>query len=155
MPLHIICVIEASLSEPHIDHDNGPQAWNNCIWVSIYVSFTCTPHLSHPGSRDPCTPWNASCIPVHWHAHVRELQLHLTQRPMLKWTARKTGATCVCHKDYRWRQVGECADTCINGFSLLRRATQKPSAGFWGIKLSDKVLPSPESFDLYFYCGSW
>ena len=29
----------------------------------------------------------------------------------LNWTARTTRATRVCRDDYRWRQVGECADT--------------------------------------------
>ena len=46
-------IIGASLSEPHIDHDNIPRAQNNANYLSIYVSFT--PRLSHPGSRDPCT----------------------------------------------------------------------------------------------------
>ena len=44
-------IIGTSLSEPHIDHDNGPPRG---IMLSIYVSYT--PCLSHPGSRDPCTP---------------------------------------------------------------------------------------------------
>ena len=30
------------MSKPHIDHDNGPYAWNNGMYryLSIYVSFT-------------------------------------------------------------------------------------------------------------------
>ena len=56
-------IIGVSLSEPHIDHNNGPCARNNAIYLSIYVSFT--PCLSHPGSRDPCTPWNAPCHSVY------------------------------------------------------------------------------------------
>ena len=49
--------IRASLSEPHIDHDNGPVHTRNngiylCAYLSMSVSFT--PRLSHPGSRDLC-----------------------------------------------------------------------------------------------------
>ena len=91
------CVFGANLSEPHINRDNGPHVRNN----GMYVSFT--PCLSHPGSRDPCTPSNAPCISVYWCAHVRGLQLD--------WTARTTVATRVCCEDYRRRQVGKCADT--------------------------------------------
>ena len=69
--------IGASLSESHIDHDNGPRAQNNGMYLCTYVSFA--PRLSHPGSQDPCTPWNAPCIPVYWCALVRDLQLHLTE----------------------------------------------------------------------------
>ena len=59
-------IIGASLSEPHIDRDNGPRARNNgiylCMYVSIYLSIylsmsvSFTPRLSHPGSRDLYTP---------------------------------------------------------------------------------------------------
>ena len=55
--LYCIHVFGVSLSELHIDHDNGPARG---IMVCIYVAFT--PCLSHPGSRDPCTPWNTSCV---------------------------------------------------------------------------------------------
>ena len=51
-----------------------------------YVSFTSC--LSHLGSQDSCAPWDALCISVYWHAHVRDLQL-----PALDWTTRTTGAT--------------------------------------------------------------
>ena len=34
----------ASLSEPHIEHDNSPRVWNNGMSVSF------TPLLLHPGS---------------------------------------------------------------------------------------------------------
>ena len=63
----------------------------------MYVSFT--PRLSHPGSRDLCTSWNALCIPVYWRAHVRDLQLH---------SARTTGLSCSC---LPWRlstKTGRC-----------------------------------------------
>ena len=56
------------------------------IMVSMYVSFT--PCLSHPGSWDQCTPWNAPCILVYRRTHMRDLQLQA-----LDWTARKTGGT--------------------------------------------------------------
>ena len=42
------------------------------IYLSIFVSFT--PRLSHSGSWDPCTPWNALCIPVYWRALMYDLQ---------------------------------------------------------------------------------
>ena len=35
-------IIGASLSEPHIDCDNGPRAWNNGMSVSMYL---CLYHL--------------------------------------------------------------------------------------------------------------
>ena len=47
------------------------------IRVSMSVSFTL--RLSHPGSRDPCTPWNTPCILVYWSAHVRDLQTAYTR----------------------------------------------------------------------------
>ena len=31
-------IIGASLSELHIDHDNGPHMRNNGVYVSIYVT---------------------------------------------------------------------------------------------------------------------
>ena len=115
------CLIGASLSEPHINHDNRP-CMENCIYVSIYVSISMylsmsvsfTLRLSHPGSWGPCTPWNTPCISVYWHAHMHDLQLHA-----LDWTvrtivaSRTTGATRVCREDYWRRQVhvGECTDT--------------------------------------------
>ena len=49
-----MCAIGVSLSEPHIDCDNGPRVQNNGMYLSIYVSFTL--HLSHPGSQDQCIP---------------------------------------------------------------------------------------------------
>ena len=156
MPLHIICVIEANLSEPHIDHDNGPQARNNCIWVSTCV-YLC---IIYPAFVAPWflrSMYTLKCFVYSGTLTCSRawVTTALYSRSMLNWTARKTGATCVCRKDYRWRQVGECADTWYKRIQPTETgATQKPSAGFWGIKLSDKVLPE-ESFDLYFYCGSW
>ena len=86
-------LVGVSLSRPHINHDNGPRARNNGMSVSF------TPRLSHPGSWGLCTPWNASCIPVYWSAHVHDLQLHA-----LDWTAKKTRAAHVCHEDYSWQE---------------------------------------------------
>ena len=37
-------IIGASLSELHIDHDNGPRAWNNGMSVFMYL---CLYHLPH------------------------------------------------------------------------------------------------------------
>ena len=47
---------------------------STCLSVFIYASFTS--QLSHPGSWNPCMPWNASCILVYWHVHLHDLQLH-------------------------------------------------------------------------------
>ena len=56
---HLLGRAWASLNKPHIDHDNGPRTWNNCIWVSIYLCiYIFIPCLSHPGSRNPCMSWN-------------------------------------------------------------------------------------------------
>ena len=112
-------IIGVSLSKPHIDNDNGPHAqWYVSIYVSMSVSLT--PRLSHPGSRDPCTPWNTLCIPVYWRAHMCDLQLHLTKQP---WTTR---AARVCCEQYRRRQVhvSECADTRYKQISLLRQCME-------------------------------
>ena len=46
--LPFINFIGVSLSEPHIDRDNGHHVWNNTIYLSVYVSFT--PRWLHPGS---------------------------------------------------------------------------------------------------------
>ena len=75
------------------------------MYVCMYVS-NILPHVCRTlVPRDPYTPWNALCIPVYWCAHV----------VIYNWTAKTTGATCVCREDYqrlrRRRQVGECADT--------------------------------------------
>ena len=83
--------------------------------VSIYVSFT--PPLSHHGSRDPCTPRNATCIPVYWRAHMRDLQLHSTEQHG------QLDLLIVCHKGYRWIQVYQVNNVQTHGlnrFSLLR-----------------------------------
>ena len=72
------------------------------IYLSIHLSFT--PHLSHPGSRVPCTPWNTLCISV-WH-----VQLHALKDD---WS---------CHEDYQQRQVSEsCTDTWYKWTQLLRQ----------------------------------
>ena len=59
------CSIGANLSEPHIDHDNGPRAWNNGMSVSTCMYHL--PHICHTlhGSRDPCTPPH-----VFWYMEV-------------------------------------------------------------------------------------
>ena len=96
-------IIGASLSEPHIKHDNGPAHW---IMVCIYLSMYHLPRVCSTQVPEICVRPEMLCIPVHWHAHVHDLQLHA-----LDWTARTTGATCVCCEGYQRRQVGECADT--------------------------------------------
>ena len=103
--IDLIDGVEAHLNNSNIDHDNGPRTQNNGIYmyVSIYVSFIL--HLSQPDSRDPCTPWNAPCMPVYWRVHVRDLQLHY-------WSYSCDWLTfSLCCEDYRRRQVGERAGT--------------------------------------------
>ena len=50
-----------------------------CIYLSIYLSiYVC---IIYPaGFWDPCTPRNALCVPVYWCAHMRDLQLYLTEQ---------------------------------------------------------------------------
>ena len=64
-------LIGVSLSETHIDHDNRPT---HRILVSDYINVSFTLRLSHHGSQDQCTPWNAQC------AHMHGLQLHSTEQ---------------------------------------------------------------------------
>ena len=50
---HVLVLIGANLSEPHIDHDNGPRTRNNGMYLSMYLCiiypvfvtpwFLCTP----------------------------------------------------------------------------------------------------------------
>ena len=84
--------------KPEWAHDNGPRVRNNGLYLSVYVSIT--PRLSHPDSWDLHVRPEMLC--VFRYIDVRGLQLSID------WTARTTGATRVCHEDYRWR---ECADT--------------------------------------------
>ena len=100
-------IFGATLSEFHIDHDNRPRARNNCGYVCtcMYICII-DQRLAHPGSWDPCTPWDALCIDVLMCVIYNCRTEHV-----------------VCREDYRRRQVCECADTssCINGFKLLIR----------------------------------
>ena len=110
-------IIGASLSEPQIDHDDAlpPRGIMLSMLVSIYVSFTSP--LLHHGSWDPCTPQNATCIPVYWRAHMHDLQLHSTEQHG------QLELLIVCHKGYWWIQVCQVNNVQthgLNGFSLLR-----------------------------------
>ena len=40
-------VIGASLSKPHIDHDNSPCVQNNAIYLSVYLSVYHLPRVCH------------------------------------------------------------------------------------------------------------
>ena len=65
-------VIGVSLSKPRIDHDNSPHVRNNGMSECItYPAFVALWFLRS------CMPWNASHIPVYWHTHMYDLQLHL------------------------------------------------------------------------------
>ena len=66
-------------------------------WIMLcqYVSFT--PCLSHPGSQDPCMPWNVPCFSGILTCSPAWFTTRLNSKDdPLPW----------------WRQVGECADTC-------------------------------------------
>ena len=103
--INCVSIIGARLSEPmHIDRDNVPHTRNNGMYLCIYVSMYHLPTFVAPWF--PISVYTLKCSVVYWRAHVRDLQLHA-----LDWTARTTGATRVCHEDYRRRQVGECTDT--------------------------------------------
>ena len=71
------------------------------------MSVSFAPRLSHPGSRDLCTPWNAPYIEVLTCVIYN-----------CEWTARLE-----CREDCRRGRVGQLnAQTHdINGFSLLRQ----------------------------------
>ena len=68
----------------HIDCDNHPCTWNDGTYLSMYHLLRV---LSHPGSWDPCMPWNAPYIPVYQCVLMHDLQLHAVD-----WTARMIGA---------------------------------------------------------------
>ena len=109
--MQLLELIEASLSEPHIDHDNSPRAWNNDIYVYITYPMFVAPWLlrSMYGRK-------ASCISVYWRAHMHDSQLHALDwldnkdnwsHSCLPWRSMKTG---------RWMHRHG-----INGLSLLRQ----------------------------------
>ena len=107
-------IIGASLSEPHNDHDNGTHVRSNAIYLSIYVSFT--PHLLHPGSRDPYTPKNALCIPVYWHALPWRLSTKTGS-----WMRRHMVETASAYWDSAWSCScpATCQHACVNQKRLM------------------------------------
>ena len=59
------CMLSVPDSVPRHPH-------RRCYWFTLC--------LLHSGSWDSCTLWNALCILLYWCAHVRDLQLHLTEQ---------------------------------------------------------------------------
>ena len=112
-------IIGVSLSEPHNDHDNGPCAENNCIWVSMYY-LQCV--LSHTCFQDPWSR-NALCILVCCCGSCARCQdsknlslIHV-----------------VCCKDCQDWHEGKCADTWYK-LSLLRHVlTQQLAIMQWPV----------------------
>ena len=93
-------LIGASLNEPQIDHDNGPHARNNGIYVAIYI---CLYHL-------PCV-YCTLVLEICVRLKCSVCSGILTCLHAWFTTVLDLAATRVCHEDYRRRQVGECADT--------------------------------------------
>ena len=94
-------LIGASLNEPHISF-NGSHAWKNgiylCQYLSTYVSVT--PHLSHPGSWDPCTLWQVGKSADTWYKlwiqHTETVELYLLRNlPMCLCESKMTNGLTV------------------------------------------------------------
>ena len=62
-------MIRVSLSEPHIDHVNGPRVRNNCWYVCMYICIIDL-HLLHTCSWDPCMPWNTPFYRYYYYNGV-------------------------------------------------------------------------------------
>ena len=73
----LLYIIRASLSEPHIDHDNGPRVGNNGIYVSVY-------HL-------PCV-----CCTLVPDIHVCPEMLHVFRYIDVVHDCQDTGARLTC-----------------------------------------------------------
>ena len=82
-------MIGASLSKPHIDHDNGPHAQNNAIYLSMY-------HLPHICSHT-LVPETHVCLEMFHVFRYTDMLTCVYNCTQL----RTTGATCVCHQDYK------------------------------------------------------
>ena len=67
--------IGTRLSKPHTDHDNDPSAWNNGIYVSMYLCIYHLPHICRT-----LVPKRRAC-PEMLHAfhmgHILRLHLHV------------------------------------------------------------------------------
>ena len=109
-----------------------------CQFLSMYLCLYHLPRVCHTLVPEivPCRSWNAPCIPVYWHAHVHDLQLHIHA---LDWTTRTTGATRVCHEDYWQRQVGECADIWYKRIQPTEIVEQLAKAPVWIKTTSDEL----------------
>ena len=86
-----------------------------CTYVSMSVCII-YPAFVAPWFLRSVYSLKCSMYSVYWLAHMCDLQLHA-----LNWTARTIGATRACREDYRWRQVGECADIWYKHINLLRQ----------------------------------
>ena len=85
-------IIGVSLSEPNIDHDNGPCVRNNAIYLSMYMHHLL--RICHT-----LVPEIRVCpeCPVLFGI----LTCSCAFTTVLNWTAKTTGATRVCRQDYK------------------------------------------------------
>ena len=67
----------------YIDHDNGPRARNNGIYVSIYMYVSIYVCIIYPAFVVPWFPnsvYALKCFLYYWRTHMCELQLHSTEQ---------------------------------------------------------------------------
>ena len=103
--------------KPHIDHDNGPHARNNCGYVCMYIYISLTsicrtlvPEIRvHPRMLRILTFLMLMCVIYNCMHSSHEQQ---------GWIE----LLIVCREDNRRRQVGECADTWYKQIQHTERA---------------------------------
>ena len=93
----ILQIIEASLSEPHTDHDNGPRARNNGMYLSMSVSMYHLPRVC-------CTLVPEIRVRPEMFCVFRYIDVLTYVIYNCDWTTKTTGATRVCCEDYQRRQ---------------------------------------------------
>ena len=121
--LHIH-IIGASLSEPHIDHDNIPRTQNNGMYLCIYLSIYVHVCIIYPAFVAPWFPRSMYALKYSMYSGISTCS-HAWFTIALDWTARTTGATRVCHQrrqlSMKTGQVNARQTHGINRFSLLRQ----------------------------------
>ena len=107
---YIILTYWASLSEPHIDHDNGPPCG---IMICIYVFMYHLPCVCHVTPRFPrsvytlkCSVYSGTCILTCSCAWFTTVCTRMNSKDDWSYSCLR-----LCREDYWRRQVGECADT--------------------------------------------
>ena len=131
--------------------------------MSTLLANQFTPRLLHPGSRDPCTPWNTPCILAYWRAHMCDLQLHWTEpqrlleilivcRPIgVGYVHRRLSSTMsmwtiwVCAKFYyhiltTFATTRARAAKLLTHFNLLLSFSLSCGTGAWTFKMKDSSL---------------